>query len=768
MATAAASTHVHLFGIRHHGPGCARSLKSALEELSPDCLLIEGPPEADSLLPLVLEEGMVPPVALLIYAAEDPRRSAFYPFAKFSPEWQAICHGVRRGIPVRFMDLPMTHHLAVEAVPESGEEGPEPEASPAEEAASEVEAEDDVRGDPLGWLGRAAGFADGEEWWEHIVEQRHDSQDLFAAIQEAMTAVRLEAPGYKDAGELLREARREAHMRKTIRAAKKEGFERVAVVCGAWHVPALAAMPTAAVDNELLKGLPKTKVEATWIPWTYSRLAAESGYGAGVSSPAWYEHLWSRQDQSLPRWFARVGAVLRKADLDCSSAHLIECVRLSEALGAMREKPAPGLAELMEAARTIMGMGEDTALRLVRQELVIGERLGRVPESSPAVPLQRDLEKWQKKLRLKASPTQEVLDLDLRKENDLLRSHLLHRLRLLRVPWGETGGSRSGKGTFHELWRCQWRPEFALSLIEASPWGSTVEEAAAACARDRSAKTTNLPELTVLVRDALLANLASALAPIVQELENRAAVTGDVPQLMAAVPPLSQVSRYGDVRQTDSTLVLHVLEGMITRICIGLPHACSSLDDEAAAEMAERLSAVHQALKLLDGEEHQTPWLRALALVADGQGHHGRVAGMCSRLLLDENVEDENRVAGRMSLALSRGAPPETGAAWLEGFLNRSGMILLHDERLFQLLEDWVKSLTPDHFTAVLPLVRRTFALLSPVERHQLAERARHSVTAAGSGNSASQGGAHAWDEERAVLMAPVLRNILGSGRTAE
>ncbi|HSJ01265.1 MAG TPA: DUF5682 family protein, partial [Verrucomicrobium sp.] len=717
-----------------------------------------------------------------IYASEDARRSAFYPFAAFSPEWQAIRHGIQSSIPVRFMDLPVTHALALEArdeapvesleQEESSAEEPEPAGVPSAPVDEEVDLtdeapphEDDVRHDPLGWLGKAAGYGDGEEWWEHLVEQRHDGQDLFAAIEEAMTAVRAEAPVTKDEAELRREALREAHMRRTIRAAQKEGFQRIAVVCGAWHVPALAKMPSAAFDNDLLKGLPKTKVEATWVPWTYSRLAAESGYGAGVTSPAWYEHLWLRQDASLPRWFARVGAVLREADLDCSSAHLIECVRLSESLAAIREKPAPGLPELMEAARAIVGMGDDTALRLVRQKLIIGERLGGVPESAPTVPLQRDLQKLQKSLRMKVSPTQEMLDLDLRKETDLFRSHLLHRLRLLRVPWGEVTDTRSGKGTFHELWRYQWKPEFAVSLIEASPWGGTVEEAASAFAKDRAAKATDLPTLTLLVKEALLAHLAGALSGIVHELENRAAVTGDVLQLMAAVPPLAQVSRYGDVRKTDSGLVLHVLDGMLTRICIGLPNACASLDDEAAANAVRHLSAVHQAVKLLETETHREPWLRALAIVADGQGVHGQVAGLCARLLLDEKAEQDstNAVATRMSRALSRGAPPEAGAAWLEGFLNQSGMVLLHDDRLFQLLDDWVRSLTADHFTAILPLVRRTFALISSPERRQLGERARHRGVAAGSGSNASSDPSDVtWDPERAGLVVPVLRQLFG------
>jgi len=63
---AASTNPVHLFGVRHHGPGCARSLVKALEALQPDCVLIEGPPEADDLLALAGAEGMEPPVALLL------------------------------------------------------------------------------------------------------------------------------------------------------------------------------------------------------------------------------------------------------------------------------------------------------------------------------------------------------------------------------------------------------------------------------------------------------------------------------------------------------------------------------------------------------------------------------------------------------------------------------------------------------------------------------------------------------------------------------
>ncbi len=121
---------IHVFGIRHHGPGCARSLRQALDTLSPDIVLIEGPPDANSLLPLAADAAMRPPVALLVYRSEPPKPSTaehpsdaqraarrhwavFYPFAEFSPEWQAIRFALERGIAVRFMDLPMSLRFAM-------------------------------------------------------------------------------------------------------------------------------------------------------------------------------------------------------------------------------------------------------------------------------------------------------------------------------------------------------------------------------------------------------------------------------------------------------------------------------------------------------------------------------------------------------------------------------------------------------------------------------------------------------------------------------
>ena len=164
-------TPFHLFGIRHHGPGCARSLIQALEHLQPDCLLIEGPLEGEAVLPLMADADLEPPVALLVYNPDDSRQAAFYPFAVFSPEWNALHYGLAHGIPTRFIDLPMAHQFALapsepEVIAADEIKADDNSAGAVNQAETGVEPsetpETDPRLDPLDWLGRAAGYGDGE------------------------------------------------------------------------------------------------------------------------------------------------------------------------------------------------------------------------------------------------------------------------------------------------------------------------------------------------------------------------------------------------------------------------------------------------------------------------------------------------------------------------------------------------------------------------------------------------------------------------------
>jgi len=810
-----------IFGIRHHGPGCARSLLAALAAWEPDCLLVEGPPEGEELLSFVLDADMVPPVALLVHAdsAEPPptaranadgantdqkeakraegeaRRAAFYPFAEFSPEWQTLRYGLERNIPVRFIDLPVAVRFALDrAAEQAPDQTPgQPEETPdqtpdqpldqtpdrTDREAEDGEHAEDHAGfdyaDPLDWLGRAAGYENGESWWNHMVEERADGLELFEAIREAMTDLRASVgeKGPRSPAAEREEALREAHMRKCLRQARKEGFGRIAVVCGAWHVPALETMPPAKADNDLLKslkGLPKVKVSAAWAPWTYANLSRSGGYGAGVISPAWYEHLWRARsaEARTTGWLAEAARLFREEDIDCSPAHVIEAARLADALAAMRDRPQPGLAELHEALQTVVCMGESLPLQVIGKRLVIGERMGRVPEGVPAIPLQRDIERQQKKLRLKPEASQKVLDLDLRAPTDLDRSRLLHRLILLEVKWGVPAGEGRGKGTFHELWTLQWEPRLVVDIINAGRWGNTVAEAAGARALDLAGQA-DLPDLARLVDRVLLADLPLVVPGLIRRLEDLAARATDTAQVLITLPELVRVARYGDVRGTDAGMVLTVLRGLIPRAAIGLPPACSGLDEESSAALHEPIRQAHAAVRLVGGDDLVEVWRQALRriMLADDATRAG-LRGLATRLLFDDQAISAEDAAARMSLSLSSAVPPAEAAAWLDAFLGRSALVLLHDDVLWGMADAWLKELSDDHFITVLPMLRRTFTAFSAPERRRLAERARRpSAGSSGAGAPLPDGtrsgmGAAAWDDERAALPVPFLRKALG------
>ncbi|WP_405913157.1 DUF5682 family protein [Streptomyces sp. NBC_00963] len=821
-ATRPAAADPLLLGVRHHGPGSARAVLAALDAAAPDAVLIEGPPEGDALLPLAAAAEMTPPVALLAHVVGDPGRAAFWPLAEFSPEWVAIRWAQRHGVPVRFIDLPAAHSLAMaEEDPaellaeesgerEGAEDGPErlgdsgpPGGSEPDGSGSGTGVPGDseppgasaaVRIDPIGVLAETAGYDDAERWWEDVIEHRgpgapgsgKDPLALFAALAEAMAALR---ETYGDAG-FPRDRVREAFMRIQLRAARKEFSGPVAVVCGAWHVPALAVKTTVAADRALLKALPKVKAEMTWVPWTHRRLARRSGYGAGIESPGWYRHLFSADDRPVERWMTKVARLLRDEDRMVSSAHVIEAVRLAGTLAALRGRPLPGLTETTDAVKAVMCEGSDVPLMLVHDRLVVGEVLGEVPDAAPAVPLQRDLTRAQRTLRLRSEAAERDLDLDLRKETDSARSRLLHRLRLLGVGWGEPGRGRASTGTFRESWRLRWEPELSVRVAEAGMWGTTVLSAATARAESQAVSATALASVTALAEQCLLAELPDALPVVMRALADRAALDTDVGHLAGALPALARSLRYGDVRSTGTAALGEVAAGLAERICVGLPPACTGLDADGANEMRGHVDGVHTAIGLLPNAAGlRERWSEVLRRLSGRDSVAGLIRGRAVRLLLDDGQLAEEETARLMGLALSPGALPADAAAWIEGFIggaSGAGTLLVHDERLLGLVDAWLAGVAPEAFTEVLPLLRRTFSAYEPGIRRTLGELVRRGVGAGGAGKAYGVGGTSGirgvpgagggpgrveesvpgfgagLDVERADAVLPVLRLLIG------
>ncbi|QND59087.1 DUF5682 family protein [Mesorhizobium huakuii] len=748
-----ALSEVSYFGIRHHGPGSTASLVEALQELKPVAVLIEGPADASALLPLLARPEMQPPVALLCYPEDDPASTSFWPFAEFSPEYQATLWAVANNATVRFIDLPSSARVA----PAEATQEAEADETKAE---AEIEVAPHLR-DPIGTLAQAAGYEDGESWWADIIEQNPEPGPIFAAIADAMTTLR---EGEGPLAEF--EAKREAHMRLEIAAARKEFDGPIAVVCGAFHVPALQATRPLKEDQALLKGLARRKSTMTWAPWTGPRLALGFGYGAGVVAPGWCKHLWRTRGRhdAATLWLAMIAAVLRAKGHMVSTASLIEAERLARTLAVIRERPKPGFEELRDAAIAALFNGEAVLWALVEAELLLGADVGEIPPDTPLAPLIEDLQRNQKTARLKPEALERELSVDLRSESGLFRSTLLHRLNVLGVHWGKLTDSGRSRGTFRERWTLSWEPEYAVRLVENLVHGPTIEKAANGRLIQMIGASTSLDALAALVQGAITANLSEASTAGLAALEERAARSSECLEILASVPPLADIIRYGEARKTETARLSGLLERLIVEGGIALVYAARDLDAQASSALVGAMRKADEAIKLVEPEQDVLDaWRNGLAAVLDGSRSTALVAGCAAHLLYEAGHLSADAAAGLIARRLSPGTPVAEAAGFFEGFFSTAGQRLIYDEGLRGAVDAWLKSLDEDAFIAHLPLLRRVFSHLDSMERRRLIEAVLGRIRRLPAGLTPTPNGEEAW-RRHLERLGPLLTGGNGNG----
>ncbi|TGV13938.1 hypothetical protein EN816_13140 [Mesorhizobium sp. M8A.F.Ca.ET.173.01.1.1] len=742
-----AQGEVSYFGIRHHGPGSADSLVQALHDLKPVAVLIEGPADASALLPLLARPEMQPPVALLCYPEDDPASTSFWPFAEFSPEYQAALWAAGNSAALRFIDLPSSARVApVDDAQEA--------AADETEAKVESETAPHLR-DPIGALAQAAGYEDGESWWADIIEQNPEPGPIFAAIADAMTTLR---EGEGPLAEF--EAKREAHMRLEIAAARKEFDGPIAVVCGAFHVPALQATRPQKEDQALLKGLARRKSTMTWAPWTGPRLALGFGYGAGVVAPGWCKHLWRTRGRhdAATLWLAMIAAVLRAKGHMVSTASLIEAERLARALAVIRERPKPGFEELRDAAIAALFNGEAILWALVEAELLLGADVGEIPPDTPLAPLIEDLQRNQKAARLKPEALERELSVDLRSESGLFRSTLLHRLNVLGVHWGKLTDAGRSRGTFRERWTLSWEPEYAVRLVENLVHGPTIEKAANGRLIRMISAASSLDALAALVQGAITANLSEASTVGLATLEERAAHSSECLEILASVPPLADIIRYGEARKTETARLSGLLARLIVEGGIALPYAARDLDAQASSALVGVMRKADEAIKLVEPEQDVLDaWRNGLAAVLDGSRSTALVAGCAAHLLYEAGHLSAEAAAGLIARRLSPGTAVTEAAGFFEGFFSTAGQRLIYDEGLRGAVDAWLKSLDEEAFVAHLPLLRRVFSHLDSMERRRLIEAVLGRARRLPAGLTPTPDGGEAW-RRHLDRLAPLLR----------
>lgn len=656
----------------------------------------------------------------------------------------------------------------------TAEESAAAECRNPEAAASDLGAR--ARQDPIGLLAHLAGYSDGESWWNQLIEERTHPATVFRSLEMALTTLRdaaeqdresLCGPDLTACAAL--EAEREAHMRLEIHKAVKDFDGPVAVITGAWHTPALRRTVKISTDRALLRGLPKVNTVATWVPWTHTRLARASGYGAGVTAPGWYQHLWRNNAAEHPgariaaSWARRAAELLRQRGLPVSTAQIIETTRLAQTLAAMQDRPNPGLDDVSDALLATMAGGQPATLHAIATPLLIGDDVGDVGALTPQNPLEVDLARQQRALRLKREGLERPMSVDLRTKAGTAKSVLLHRLGILGVHWGQLSEAGRSRGTFRENWVLRWDPEFSVTLAEALVYGTTIETAAGAKLVQCIDSETDLRVLADRVLESLAADLPHAAQACINRLQAVASQAVELIGALEAVPSLANVLRYGSARAIPTEPLRRLVTSLSSQITAGLVYACRHLQAEVTKRTYRAIEGFDHALDLLDDGALSQAWSDSLAMVACDQHAVARLKGLATRRLHDRSAFKAETTQRLFSQALSPTQPPEAMAEWLEGFLAEEGQVLLLDRTLLEIMEAWVAGLDSASLLAILPMLRRAFSTLAAHERRAL-------LTHIAEGSSATATPPECGDDAAANPAAfdaaiPLLKTILGLAR---
>ncbi|HYT92859.1 MAG TPA: DUF5682 family protein, partial [Gemmataceae bacterium] len=531
----------------------------------------------------------------------------------------------------------------------------------------------------------------------------------------------------KDPAEHAEDLVREAYMRRCIREVLAKGHkpERVLVVCGAFHAPALTHELPPMSDREL-KALPRAETSLTLMPYTYYRLSSQSGYGAGNHAPMYFQRLHEersagRGERLAARYLTEVCHAMRRGGQIRSAAEVIEATRLAQSLAALNDGCAPTLRDLRDAAITCLGRGEPDLVRPFLAEVEIGHAIGKLPTGVSRTALQDDFYLQLEGLRLEkyqVDKDQPPLALDLRENRfvkgeeaalrDRNRSIFLHRLEALGLGFGKRQDVKGQYGTAREQWLLRWKPDCEIQLVEAALKGDTVEVATAVALSEHLAECERVDQAAGIVKTAVTCELVNALEDASRRLQAMAVEDSGFVPLARAVDDLAVSISYKNVRKFDPEPLRPLLAQLFLRGTLQLKQACVC-DRAGAKEIQEAVTLLNGvAVGNADDVDWQR-WDRELQGVAAADDLNPYLSGLACSIILEKGKISEDELSREVSRRLSPGVDAELGAGWFEGLVQGNRQALFSRLPLWRQLDAYISSLQDDEFRQALVYLRRAF-----------------------------------------------------------
>lgn len=707
-----------IFGIRHLSPAGAWHLRELLDKLMPELVLIEGPSDFSEEIVCLPDKNTKPPIAIMAYTSEPPVRTILYPFARYSPEYQAVLWAHENRRECRFIDLPSGIFLALSGCEDRDENTGEEKWAVYDK------------------LSGLSGDDSHETFWERTLEHSSDAAgywkgaEVFGRNLRGLTA-------RKDSS-YAETVVREAYMKRQIKEAVDSGIqpEKIVVVTGAYHVEGLESS-TPPLSDEELKGLPYVETQKTLMPYSYYRLSSRSGYGAGNKAPAYYDLLWEgfqrgEASYAARSYLSRLAAWQRKNGNMVSSAEVIEAVRLSFSLAGLRGYNLPALRDLRDAAVTCIGHGRLGEIAMAVADTEIGTTIGFLPQGTSRTSIQNDFYRQLDELNLKRyfSVTADDLRLDLREKlgvksqkaafMDLERSFFLHRLRVLGISFVSFSPGQQERATWAENWVLRWTPEAEIEIVEAQLKGDTVLLAAAFQMKEEAENGGSIASVAKIIEQSFLCGMPETAAYATSVLQKIAVDAASVEEIAETARQLSLVIQYGSIRKISSEPLVPILKQLFLRACLLLP-GCCICDDNASHGLVQSIGILNETAvchEFLPAER----WVNVMKEIADRDDLNTKVSGYAAAVLLERGELSNEELELKVERRLSKGVPADMGAGWFEGFSMKNRYALIIRTSLWESLDKYLDTLDDEEFKRALLFLRRAFADFTSADKDAIAE----------------------------------------------
>lgn len=733
---AIAPNRLRVIGVRHHSPACARLVKSVLEAVRPQHVLIEGPADFNARIG-ELALGHQLPIAIFTHYQDQARRHASWtPLCAYSPEWVALETARAIGAEARFCDLPAWHPAF------AGRRNRYGDLEGARERARSDRA--------LAALCARTHTDDLDSLWDHLFEQPSDDGELERRLELYFRELRGDAPG----GE--RDEPREALMSRwaawALHDAARRGDRGVVVVCGGWHAPVIArdALVIAAagpIDPPEIEPVERgARHGSDLVPYSYRRLDSFAGYDAGMPSPAYHEWVWEHghehaADLAVKSVTTRVRA--RKQPL--STADLIAGRSLSSALAALRGHRVTMRTDVLDGlAGALVKDGLEVAFPWARRgtlsprtdpilvELVAalsGDRRGVLAAGTPRPPLHADVARELSHHGIEPGPKAQALSLSLREPAGRARSRVLHRLRVLGIPGfhRDRGPDWATDTLLDESWTIAAPLDQEPALIEASQWGATLEGAALARLEASLLEANGrLSALSRILGEAVFVGIAGLEDRVIEAVTRAVAGEPSLGDLGAATTRLLDLTLHGDLfdashaSQLEAVLIAAFDRGLW--LLEGIVGPSSPLDEAQVMAVVALRDLLHRGPpEVIAARDRADGVLSRRAL--DPQSPPS-IRGACLGAQWSlERLGDPAASAAHAVQAVKSASLPTTLGDFLAGLFATARSQVLESPELVAAIDRVLTGLA-DHETMVaLPSLRLAFSYFPPRERERIAER---------------------------------------------